>query len=296
MTPRSLVPVLALTAALVLTACGGGGSSGSAPRPSIPSYTPPPDATPPVEMPADQLARASALLSRSDSFIMSDLLGETSDPDFPRVRLRASCTGETCTFRHPETGVTTRFSKDDLTFQSGVSEGILTRNGITLFVGASATATGWGAWMHHAAFEVQAARYQQDGIRIEGRAAAILGDRTRTRPATTATWHGVMVGTPATGSRAGNLLTGTAQLTYRPGPATLDATLTDIFDMTRAATHSVPRVRFTAVPVAPDGTYGAGASGNRIQGGLYGPRHAETAGVFEQSGIVGAFGAIRDTT
>jgi len=295
MTPRSLVPVLAVTAALVLTACGGGGSSGTGSEPRIPSYTPPPDATPPVETSGDQRARAPALLSRSDSFIMSDLLGETSNPDVPRVRLRASCTGETCTFRHPETGVTTRFSKDDLTFSSGVSEGILTRTGITLYVGANTSGAGWGAWMHHAAFQVQAARYQRNGIRIEERVAAVLGDRTRTRPATTATWHGVMVGTPATGSRKGNLLTGTAQLSYRPGPATLDATLSDIFDMTRAAEHSVPRVRFTAVPVAPDGTYGAGASGNRIQGGLYGPRHAETAGVFEQSGIVGAFGAIRDT-
>ena len=45
--------------------------------------------------------------------------------------------------------------------------------------------------------------------------------------------------------------------------------------------------------LAADGTYAAGRAGNRIQGGIAGPAHAETAGIFEQRGIVGAFGARR---
>ena len=40
-------------------------------------------------------------------------------------------------------------------------------------------------------------------------------------------------------------------------------------------------------------TVAAGEAGDRIQGGFYGPGHAETAGIFEQSNIVGAFGAKR---
>ena len=43
--------------------------------------------------------------------------------------------------------------------------------------------------------------------------------------------------------------------------------------------------------LAADGTFDDGAAGARIQGGLYGPDHAEAAGVFEQSNIAGAFGA-----
>ena len=35
----------------------------------------------------------------------------------------------------------------------------------------------------------------------------------------------------------------------------------------------------------------AGESGDRIQGAFYGPGHTETAGIFERSNIVGAFGA-----
>ena len=31
----------------------------------------------------------------------------------------------------------------------------------------------------------------------------------------------------------------------------------------------------------------------RVQGGFYGPNHAEATGVFEQAGIAGAFGAKR---
>ena len=45
--------------------------------------------------------------------------------------------------------------------------------------------------------------------------------------------------------------------------------------------------------LAADGTYRAGLTGNRIQGGFYGPNHAEAAGIVEQNGIVGAFGAKR---
>ena len=50
---------------------------------------------------------------------------------------------------------------------------------------------------------------------------------------------------------------------------------------------------FSDLEVGPDGTFSRGQSGARIQGGFYGPDHAEAAGVFEQSDIVGAFGAKR---
>ena len=46
---------------------------------------------------------------------------------------------------------------------------------------------------------------------------------------------------------------------------------------------------FNDIPVGPQGTFQSGLTGNRIQGGFYGPGHAEAAGVFEQSNIVGAF-------
>ncbi len=57
--------------------------------------------------------------------------------------------------------------------------------------------------------------------------------------------------------------------------------------------HAIEAVRFENVAVGTNGTFARGQSGGRIQGGFYGPDHAEAAGVFEQSGIVGAFGAPR---
>ena len=39
--------------------------------------------------------------------------------------------------------------------------------------------------------------------------------------------------------------------------------------------------------------FDAGVAGNRIRGGFFGPGRAEVAGVFEQNGILGAFGAER---
>ena len=52
-------------------------------------------------------------------------------------------------------------------------------------------------------------------------------------------------------------------------------------------------VIFSDLEVGPDGTFSRGRSGTRIHGGFQGPGHAEAAGIFEQSDIVGAFGATR---
>ena len=73
----------------------------------------------------------------------------------------------------------------------------------------------------------------------------------------------------------------------------LDAAFTNIRDLDRGAAHSTAALRFDDVPVASDGTFEAGLTGNRIQGGFYGSGHAETAGVVEQADVVGAFGAKR---
>jgi len=73
----------------------------------------------------------------------------------------------------------------------------------------------------------------------------------------------------------------------------LDAAFTGIVNVDRNAAHTTTAVTFADIPVGPEGTFEAGEVGDRIQGGFYGPGHAETAGIFEQSNIVGAFGAKR---
>ena len=91
---------------------------------------------------------------------------------------------------------------------------------------------------------------------------------------------------------------GTADI---PGPDTrrskahvgLDAAFSGIRNIDRGMAHGVETVTFSDLAGQPDGTFARGGSGTRIQGGFYGPGHAEAAGIFEQSDIVGAFGAKR---
>ena len=108
-----------------------------------------------------------------------------------------------------------------------------------------------------------------------------------------ATWLGLMTGTPVAGEDRGDRLAGTAALSHDPGAGTLDAAFGGIVNVDRRAAHPVGTVLFENVAVAPDGTFGRGQAGARIQGGFFGPGHAEAAGVFERSGMVGAFGARR---
>ena len=90
---------------------------------------------------------------------------------------------------------------------------------------------------------------------------------------------------------------GDAVLTYE-FPAlgsghTLDAAFGGIKNIDRGTAHGVEMVLFENVAVGRAGTFARGQAGARIQGGFYGPGHAEAAGIFEQSDIVGAFGAKR---
>ncbi len=100
-----------------------------------------------------------------------------------------------------------------------------------------------------------------------------------------------MVGSPQAGPAGGNILQGDATLTFDLTDNSLDAAFTDIQDLDRKAAHSTTSVRFDDVPVAGGGTFTTGSTGDLISGRFYGPGHAETAGVFEKSGMVGAFGA-----
>lgn len=204
------------------------------------------------------------------------------------------------------TGISWTITLDDLLdADAGAvrSRAILTRNGITLLETRGGTAGPnyrvYGAWMIHGVFAVSTgseSTLEADGtdITFTARGAQAAGDLSRSRPAAQATWRGVMVGTPARGGSRDNILQGDAALAFDLGSLTLDAKFTNIVNLDRNSAHKVQEVRFDDVPVATDGTYRAGGAGNRIQGGFAGPDHKETGGVFEQLGIIGAFGALRE--
>lgn len=285
------VHIASLLLSFALAACGGGSGTRISPD-EVATLT---GASPAAESAVEQSARAASIVSRSDSLILSTVHGTTTHSDLPNFRLRANCARTRCTLREPRSGVTTTITLDDLEFvNNATTDFSLTKHEITMFRTHATDISSYGAWMDHAGFAVQTETASVDvgGLNVDFRSHYGLagGDLTGSRPTgISATWQGLMVGTPASGT--GNILQGDAVLEYTLDSGTLDAAFTDIKDLTRNAAHTTDSVRFDDVSVARDGTYRAGATGNRIQGGFYGPEHAETAGIFEQSGIIGAFGA-----
>ena len=286
---------LALLVISTLTACGGGGGGL---RPSASEIRTLTGASAPVETPAAQGARAPAIVQRADSVIISTIYGDTSHPALPEFRIEAQCTGIECTLTEPTTGFTDTLSLSDFELVAVETEAIGTRHGITVMSASGRDMDGeylnYGAWMHHGGFTIEVAHLEVEDLAVGVRQAFAGGDLTGSAPTGSATWLGVMVGTPATGSRRGDRLQGVAALNYDlEAGGGLDIAFSSIKNIDRNAAHSTATVLFADVPIDSGGTFQAGFPGNRVQGGFYGPDHVEAAGVFEQSNIVGAFGAIR---
>ena len=284
---------MAATAALVLVACGGG--NGSTRPPDDKSLRTLIGATAPVESPETQDARAPAIVSRSDSLILSTTYGATDHAELPTFRIDAQCAGTRCVLRESRTGYSELTRLSDFQFISGEPRALGTKRGITI-VSETARYDGadyenLGAWLHHSAFAVQtfAGQFPED-LTVEVRHGLAGGDLTGSRPTGAASWVGVMVGHPATGHP--DRLVGTAALNIALDAAeTIDVAFSGIKNIDRGMAHTTETLLFEDVPIDSRGTFAAGLSGNRIQGGFYGPEHREAAGVFEQANIVGAFGA-----
>ena len=96
-----------------------------------------------------------------------------------------------------------------------------------------------------------------------------------TRPGAASWWGG-----PPPGRTAPSACWATRFLSYDMDAGALDADFTGIVNIDRNAAHSTTAVTFAAIPVGAQGTFAAGEAGDRIQGGFYGPGHAETGGHF----------------
>ena len=298
---RSLLLPACLAAAFTLSACGGGGGGGGGggtPALTVTQIQALTGLGPPVETVTAQRSRSPNIASRADSLILSTMYGETSDPDFPTFTLRARCGGTRCTLTEPGSGYSDTIYLSDFEIVHGPTQVLGSRYGITAMSlktrDMDGDFTSFGAWMNHSAFSVQTESFVLEGTTIGVRYGLAGGDLTGSPPQGSATWLGIMTGTPVTGSGKGDRLVGTAALNLdlRHG-LLLDVGFSGIKNIDRGAAHTTETVIFADIPIGGRGTFEAGLSGNRIQGGFYGPGHAEAAGVFEQSNIVGAFGAKR---
>ena len=288
---------LALAAVLSLAACGGGDSV-SERAPTLGEIRELTGLTAPVETAAAQQARQQANAARVDSVILSTMHVEAVLPGETRsFRLLSECSGPRCELHDPATGATDPFDLAASPIVRGDAEAIGSAHGITLLsetgrhMGVARISL--GAWMEHGSFGLFDDRAIGDEIESTYRYALALGDLTGSPPTGSATWLGIMVGTPIAGDERGDRLVGTAALNYDIAAGGLDAAFSGIRNIDRGRAHGVEAVIFSDLAIGAGGTFARGQSGARIQGGFYGPGHAEAAGIFEQSGIAGAFGAKR---
>ena len=284
---------LALAAAGTLAACGGGGASfdGDAAISLTGSVEP-------KETVADQAERSAVTAKRANALVASTLYGEEDDQNFHLV---AHCSGTRCTHVHPaiETPdpVAVWELEDLLNLEGAPGErrAVLEKAGITLVEirDRAPRSREYGAWMEHGAFAVGTGFRSLDAPDTTFRMALVGSEVAGSRPLASATWQGVMVGTPARGDSRDDILQGDATLTYDLGSRTLDAEFTGIVNLDSNAAHTVGTVSFDDVPVDGNGTFGFGNVDDQIRGAFGGSGHEEVGGVFEKRGIVGAFGATR---
>ena len=290
---------LAVAGILSLAACGGGGNSGSQPTLGLDDIRELTGLSESAEAAAAQQARAQEIYERADSLILSTTHTEVVLPDGTRMDHRwvSECSGSECELLDPATGETHTAHLDTPPVAPDEAEPIGSAHGITLMSKSGRHMdmdfASLGAWMEHSAFGVHSVRGAGEEGEWDTLYAGALGDLTG-RPLTgSATWLGTMVGTPVAGDDRGDRLVGTAALNYDMDAGGLDVGFSGITNIDRGTAHSVETVIFSDLEVGPDGTFARGQSGARIQGGFYGPGHAEAAGIFEQSDITGAFGAKR---
>ena len=287
---------LAMAAVLSLAACGGGDSAPerALTTAEIRELT---GLSAPVETAEAQQERSLDVFARADSLILSTMHGETGNAEIPTFRLLTQCSGTQCTVTEPLSGAVDTIELTNTPLRQGAATAIGSKHGITL-LWESSTHTGadlasLGAWLEHGSFAILNERQTSEEGTVDVWYGIAVGELTGTPPAGSATWLGIMVGTPVDGDAHGERLVGTAALNYDMAVGGLDAAFSGIKNIDRGTAHDVETVIFSNLAVGPDGTFATGESGTRIQGGFYGTGHAEAAGIFEQSDIVGAFGATR---
>ena len=315
-----------LACGAVLSACGGdGGPSrpGSRIGEAGPEPRPPAVGPPGMEM-APASVWAASVLGGADALFATSVHEERGFGE--RQVHDTACSGLACPGSGSGgigTGNAGRLARAGVVGRTG---------GIDLVWASNLDAESWGGWMRHSGFGVLLAREGMGSALREFRYGLALGALTEVAEGRdmNAVWRGRMVGVTQAGGFSERRLEGDAVLTYRSVEALgdeaedgdivgrIDAAFTDIVSVSTGA--SFADARFVDVPVSlrevtkttvedaggmqPDEepevevtarmAFDAGTAGNRIRGGFFGPDRDETAGVFEQNGIVGAFGATRE--
>ena len=249
----------------------------------------------PIETGAAQQQREGSIRSRADTMILSTFhVGEGTTSS---IEFLTDCSGSQCELQIPSSGETSTISLADLASTPTPDiEAVGSRYGVTLVeenaLDQGTDATSFGAWMDHSYFSSVTSNRPADEVGGgTDRYTWAAGERTGSPLTGSATWLGLMVGTPIAGNDMGDRLVGTAALNYDMTVGGLDVAFSGIKNITRGTAHTTETVIFSDLAIESDGAFKRGQAGARIHGNFYGPGHDEAAGIFEHSQMIGAFGA-----
>lgn len=298
--------IWALGLVLFLSACGGGGGDGAKPR--VPTINPEPTQsltglTAPTFTDASIVPAIDAVLADSDSILVSDHIGRQGSDAvrFPTYCTRQVCNTDFSVFVLP---YDVRDIRDAGIDRGATYTGVGEKHGVRLaqtqgpsqFAGYPTISAAYGAWMEHNVFGVFLDRITRgtfEGVNLAGieiAASLSIGDDTGSRPAGSATWHGIMVGGTETNGSP-QVIQGDATLTYDMARNDLDVAFTGIYNLdTRARFQDM---RWSDLSVNSDGSFRQETASRDIEGRFYGPGHAEVGGIFVHPDALGAFGAKR---
>ena len=274
----SATAALAVLSLIMLSGCG----VGSGPR------------TP------EQIARSdyARIAGKANVILFGDALGYRAGATAAE-RVPSVCREASCSLGFGRVFTTDGFSADDVDL--GVLAG---PNGVRLVVERSSSAnsdvTVFGGWMDHGFFASQANLFKDEKNPNYGATvfySYTLGHGTGENPAVpdgSAHWRGFVVGRDSSvTSSLESVVQGEATVSVDMTPSGMNADVM-FTDLTNAHTGtSYEDMTWTGLAVTDGGFGRRGAADDRIEGRFYGPDQEEVGGIFEGSGIAGAFGGRR---
>ena len=247
-----------------------------------------------------------ALIDEADSIYLSNVgvLVDGGDDSFSAPE----CAGRACEI--PGFG---DFSLDEIDTGNYESQPVMVYRGISFGQrrspgtdadGESFEALGYGGWLDHHYFAINASLYPDtDNAEKVVLYSYVVGDETGTNPTSgSASWKGVAIGVDASQRfHERRLLQADVDITIEDFMSPMiDILFDNIKDLRTGEDFTlVPSVSWSDLALVDgafaheEGTLGQ-MDRNRIEGRFYGPDHEEIGGVFEYATVVGSFGARRD--
>ena len=307
--------VLAGSAALVLAACGGGGSDNDLPggqggmgsgvvwrvdAEGARSLTD----TQPSTFQDDAVGPAlDRLVGSADSLLASDV--SAAHPMLGGARGQTTCDGDTCGSIASSLGFQINISTSDLEYDDPDAEYqvIGTHRGVRISQGEGPTEIsgysldryGYGGWLSHSFFVVESAEISEGLLQdtVLGYSYSV-GEATGSNPAAGGggSWTGVMVGMDVSDDPAarGSVVQGDAEITIDFADPMVGVAFTNIHNLVNDSTYN--DMTWSDLTLTT-GSFLDSTEENSISGRFYGPGHDEVGGVFERDGILGAFGGDR---